>query len=264
MSLSFLHRRKRLMIMQISLFIMGSRPKPPPVYTSRYRAASPVLRHLELESAHYPLRDILQANKEPFIDKARQILEHYGIVEGDDTNVDLLHRQRVPYQREPIATLYITTPWKKDSTELWPRAVEDIKTHVDGVIQGRDGIDLHVEMMAPERFQLKNLGPVTGEPRLTSSMWDSVRNMISEKLDSCEVTRRKWVTIGLFRLGFSDKMEENPITIYISLSYESDESRWEEVIVMIEDELRERNLDFVEVHLEHNVGWGLGWDEEFD
>lgn len=114
-------------------------------------------------------------------------------------------------------------------------------------------------MMAPERFQLKNLGPVTGEPRLAGGVWDSVRNMVMEKLNSCEVTRRKWVSIGLFRLGFSDKMEENPITIYISLSYDSDESRWEQVMVMIENELRERNLDFIEVLLEHNVGWGLGW-----
>ncbi|KAI8720349.1 hypothetical protein NCS52_00480100 [Fusarium sp. LHS14.1] len=243
---------------------MGSQPQRSPVYTSRYRAASPILRHLGLESAHYPLRDILQANKESFINKAKQVLEHHGIVEGDDTKVDLLHRQMRPYQREPIATLYITTPWKKDSAELWPRAVEDIKMHVDGVIQGRDGIDLHAEMMAPERFQLKNLGSVTGEPRLTGEVWDSVRNMVMEKLDSCEVTRRKWVSIGLFRLGLSDKMEENPITIYIFLSYESDESRWEEVMVMIEDELRERNLDFIEVLFEHNVGWGLGWDEGFD
>lgn len=216
---------------------------------------------MELESVHHPLPAILLAHKESFIEKAKNVLEHYGLVEGDDTTVGLLHRQGLSAQGGgPVATLYITTLWKKETCHLWPRAVEDIQTHVDGVIQGRDGIDLHVEMMAPERFLRKCLGPATGHPRLTEDEWDSVRAMVQETLDSYEATRDHDVTVCLWRLGNSPKVEEAPITICVSLSYDSDETRWEEVIFKIENELRERGLGFVEVHLEHNVGWDLGWD----
>ncbi|UPK90124.1 hypothetical protein LCI18_001059 [Fusarium solani-melongenae] len=116
-------------------------------------------------------------------------------------------------------------------------------------------------MMAPERFLRKYMGPATGQPRLTQDEWGSVSTMVEEILESHEATKDHCVTISLFRLGYSEKMEENPITIYISLSYESDETRWEEVIVKIENELHGRDLDFVKVHLEHNLGWGLGWSE---
>ncbi|KAH7271988.1 hypothetical protein B0J15DRAFT_542625 [Fusarium solani] len=220
-----------------------------------------MLRPLQLESAHYTLPDILKTHKESFIAKAKKVLEHYGLVEGDNTTVDLLHRQGCSFRTGAVATLYITTPWKKDTSDLWPRAVEDIKTYMDGVIQGRDGIDLHIEMMAPERFLPKHMGPATGHPRLTEDEWDSVNTMVEETLESYEATKDHCVTISLFRLGYSERMEENPITIYISLSYESDEARWEEVIIKIENELHERDLDFVKVHFEHNLGWDLGWSE---
>ncbi|KAJ4310202.1 hypothetical protein N0V84_011096 [Fusarium piperis] len=203
----------------------SSQPKPPSVYTSRYRAASPQLRPMELKSIHHPLPDILQAHKESFIEKAKTVLEHYGLVGGDDTTVDLLYRRGCSVgNRGDVTTVYITTPWKKETSDLWPRAVEDIKTHVDGVIQGRDGIYLHVEMMAPERFLRKYMGPATGR-RPTEDEWHSITAMVQEILDSHEATKDHDLTIGLFRLGYSQKMEENPIIIYISLSYESDETR---------------------------------------
>ncbi|KAM0427205.1 hypothetical protein ACHAPT_007633 [Fusarium lateritium] len=207
----------------------SSQPKRPPVFTSRYRAASPVLRTLQLQSAHRPLPDILATHKASFIEKAKQVLEQYGLVEGDDTKVDLLHRQQSPYGREPIATLYITTPWKKSTADLWPRAVEDIKVFMDSVIQGPRG--------------------------LTEAEWDSVRAMVRENLDSFEATKDQWTTVALFKLGYSENMEENPNTIYVSLSYDSDEMKWEEVMVKIEKELQEMNLGFLELHFEHNEGW---------
>jgi hypothetical protein len=64
----------------------------------------------------------------------------------------------------------------------------------------------------------------------------------------------------LFRRGFPENRTENPnpLTVYIPVFEESDETEWDDIIETIELEFRERGWNELWVHMKHNEPWCSG------
>ncbi|KAK5651226.1 hypothetical protein OQA88_12690 [Cercophora sp. LCS_1] len=63
----------------------------------------------------------------------------------------------------------------------------------------------------------------------------------------------QWVTsIALFKLGFSRDFDKNPLTVYISVDYESEEGKWPAIVGEIQ-QLLNRYPHNLHLHLEHNT-----------
>ncbi|KAF4463494.1 hypothetical protein FALBO_9682 [Fusarium albosuccineum] len=224
-----------------------------PVVCVTYRASSPNLRPLPLESVHRFLPEALERHHEDFVSKAYDVLENYNLL-GETSDVEFLYRQHQGRPRTAAPTLYIITPWTQNAFETWPQAVQDIKEYVDSIIRGLDegAIDVHVEMIAPERVLPKFMAPVNDHQELVSK-WNNLRSTIAHHLNGNEAVGPHWTTIALFRLGYSQVFEENPITVYISLDYRSDETKWDNAIVELKKLLRQMGWDFLQVHMEHGL-----------
>ncbi|KAF4468572.1 hypothetical protein FALBO_4560 [Fusarium albosuccineum] len=213
------------------------------VYTSKYRASWPALRPLPT------LRPL-----------PLEVLEKYDLVDdGDETGVSLCWHQLPPFDHEDVATLYIVTPWKEDAKQVWPRAVQDLVDLVENTLHRhlhRQDTAFSVDMLAPEHVKPKYLDHADA-PGL-SSAWQNLLESIHEILNSFEATRWRWNGLGLFRLGYLEATERNPMTVYISVNDDSDETQWDEVIDRIEHALEEAGWGSLEVHIEHNSPWSGG------
>ncbi|KAJ3532566.1 hypothetical protein NM208_g8384 [Fusarium decemcellulare] len=228
------------------------------VYTSKYRASWPTLRPLPLEAGHRPLPTPMEECRCEIEIGAKKVLEKYELMDdGDETEVSVCWRQVPMRSHTAVPTLYIVTPWKEDAKQVWPQAVQDLVNMVEDTFQGHGHqyMTCSVEMLAPERVKRKYLG-VTHEPGLLSA-WPNLQASVREILNSFEATRARWNSIALFRLGFLKDPACNPMTVFIAVDYDSDETKWDEVIDRIKHALEEAGWGSLEVHIEHN-SWDIG------
>ncbi|KAI8717651.1 hypothetical protein NCS52_00841600 [Fusarium sp. LHS14.1] len=96
------------------------------------------------------------------------------------------------------------------------------------------------------------LGPVLGRPDLAEA-WPTIRSFAQQRLEVHRATKSRMTTIALFRLGPHANPSGNPITLYISVDYKSDESRWPDVAQDITRGLSRMGWDTIRIHIEHNV-----------
>ncbi|KAF4443083.1 hypothetical protein FACUT_1637 [Fusarium acutatum] len=118
---------------------------------------------------------------------------------------------------------------------------------------GDNETQLHVEIIAPELSTRIYFAPVRNELQLFQQ-WDNLRSMVNRRLNAHLSTRGRMTLIALLRYGLNPYPSNNPITIYISVNYESEEEHWQRVIDDIQSNMSKFGYPELPVHIEHNVG----------
>ncbi|PSS10523.1 hypothetical protein M430DRAFT_175449 [Amorphotheca resinae ATCC 22711] len=90
----------------------------------------------------------------------------------------------------------------------------------------------------------KRIAPILNKPDLERD-WPSILDSVYRILESFNQMRSRITSISLFCLGFSLVLEENPITVYVSVDYDCPESTWPPVIRAIESYIEGTTYDRV-------------------
>ena len=221
---------------------------------TKYRVGAPPLRPLPIttvrEPAHLPLFARFESE---FKERAEDILARNGIV-YPDYECGFVTRC-IPgeiWTAEP--TIIIIAEWTQESPNTWVRVVGELKAWIDDRLHetgdDKEGVTVAVEMIAHQLNERKSIAPVLNKPDLERD-WPSILDSVYRILESFEQTRSRMTSISLFRLGFSLAIEENPITVYVSVDYDCPESTWPPVIRAIESYIEGTTHD-LHVHMEHN------------
>ncbi|KAF9767756.1 hypothetical protein IL306_015045 [Fusarium sp. DS 682] len=211
-----------------------------PVICVRYRAAWPSLPRLPLEFSRSYLPSSIFDQREAIQNRVHRILKHNRVLEPQ-TEIDLVLRRNKP-------TILIKSPWDQDSKKTWAQTVEQIVDAMKEEFPRAINRNLHVEMIAPQCYETAYIGHVEDK----NVPWDDIQAVVKRHLDSSEATYRHLSTLALTRRGFS-KPEDNPITVYIGCTADSDETKWDGIAAAIESEFRERGWMDIVVHIEHNT-----------
>ncbi|KAJ4324065.1 hypothetical protein N0V84_004031 [Fusarium piperis] len=224
-----------------------------PILVAKYRVACPVLRPTPLVACYGGLSAKLQSCRAAITNAAERILDNHNLTDEDITDVAVLYRQKPYAPNTNVPTLFIINPWNENSSRSWPLAAREIVDEVDKILADAECDEtLHVEMIAPERVRPKYISPAPSLPGL-SQAWPELQSAIHQKLDTYQATRSYVTLIGLFRLGLSPSPSLNPITVYVSLEDDSDETQWGAISRHLESYLHSQGWTSFVVHLEHNV-----------
>ncbi|KAI9899452.1 hypothetical protein N3K66_005913 [Trichothecium roseum] len=170
----------------------------------------------------------------------------------DDYRVRVVTRVVREHHDVGETTLFIIAPWEDGSSEAWEAAVVEIRRAVDSYMRvaGRPEFEMTVEMIAPELLADKHIGVITEKP--LKAAWPKLGRDVFDLLESFPATRSRMTNMSLLRLGYERDVTLNPITVYISVDYDCDESAWASVVAAIERYLRESGWPEINVHMEHN------------
>ncbi|KAF5620778.1 hypothetical protein F52700_11104 [Fusarium sp. NRRL 52700] len=228
------------------------------VKSARYRTASPELRRLPLirsSTEHLPpvFRGEIQ---EKIYNEVRIVLRARNL-ETEDTIVDIEMREQPNTPETAQPTILVITPWVfgKEEESLRIKAVEHIAKMSTSLIRndGDNETQVHVEIIAPELSNPVYFDPVRDEPQLFQQ-WDNLRSMVNRRLNAHLSTRGRMTLIALLRYGLNRYSSSNPITIYISVNYDSEEEQWQSIIDDIQSNMVKFGYPELPVHIEHNVG----------
>jgi hypothetical protein len=182
-------------------------------------------------------------------------LDGHGIELPKVDSVELVGRGIAGDDSEGQPTILIVAEWDEKSPPLWERIVKRTKKWIDEKVlaSGKLNLDIAVEMIARDLTLCKHVSAIS-ERELAQGLgrdWPNIADKVAEILERHPATESKVTSISLFRLGSSEDLGNNPLTVYISVSYESDETKWPPVVTMIEQYLSAYQHD-LHVHLEHN------------
>jgi len=145
---------------------------------------------------------------------------------------------------------------------LWQEAAKTIKTKVDKAIIDSGyapyfPYDVGVEIIASELITDKYWTPVSNRDSkflALQSEWNEHMSLLPPILNKNPSTSL-WNTLACFKLGWDgNKLENNALTVSISLDQESDETEWEDVRVEIQSYLDQARFKHRMVaHMEHNA-----------
>ncbi|KAH7156178.1 hypothetical protein EDB81DRAFT_928158 [Dactylonectria macrodidyma] len=208
-----------------------------PVCKTTFRAASPCLRQFPLETVDYALPETIHAKAPLINERTREILDQYGLLD-DETEVRIAYRRREDsFSDRGFRTLLVVTKWSTDDAgQKWTKAVEDMVALVDETFQtpAHAQIVLEVEMIAPQRLLPGYLDAVPNRPDLRAA-WPRISSIVRDRLAAHEAT-----------------FNRNPITVYISVFYESDETQWDGVVDDIRSNLRNDGWAELSIHIQPN------------
>ena len=112
----------------------------------------------------------------------------------------------------------------------------------------------------------KHLTPIypseAGSAELVAA-WPRIRAGIYDILESSPATAVTMTFLSLFRLGTSEKGDNNPKTVYVALDYDSQASTWPPILDAMQAHVDTFQMD-LKVHMEHNPqgreeGLSSGW-----
>lgn len=171
----------------------------------------------------------------------------------DDYRVRVVTRKVHEHRDVGETTLFIIAPWEDGSSEAWEAAVVEIRRAVDSYMRvaGRPEFEMPVEMIAAELLANKRIDVITEQPLLNAA-WPKLGRDVFDLLESFPATRSRMTNMSLLRLGYERDFAPGPVTVYISVDYDSDESAWAPVVAAIERYLRESGWPEINVHMEHN------------
>ncbi|KAF4499489.1 hypothetical protein FAGAP_4339 [Fusarium agapanthi] len=228
------------------------------VKSARFRTASPELRRLPLfrsKTRHIPPvfgKEI----QETMYKEVHSVLRARKL-KTPDTIVDIQMREQPDAPETAQPTILVITPWVfgKEEEALRVATVEYITKMSTRLIRdaGDNETQLHVEIIAPELSTCIYFAPVRNEPQLFQQ-WNNLRSMVNRRLNAHLSTRGRMTLIALLRYGLDPCSSRNPITIYISVNYDSEEEHWQSVIDDIQSSMVKFGYPELPVHIEHNVG----------
>ncbi len=222
------------------------------ISSHKFRVGAPALHPLpllNLWTTHFP-----PLKPDKFIERAREVLVAHGLGDNGDLNIEFLGRMvpGAPWTTQP--TLLVCLSWHDDSSAaVWEQIVVTLKQYADDVA-GPHGIDVSVEIMAPELIRRKHISPLANDddfPKLAAD-WPVIMAEVVRILECFPATASFTNVVSLFRLGYHPDSTRNPRTVYVSLDFESDPGGWPPVIQTIQGYLDGLEHD-LHVHLEHNV-----------
>lgn len=106
-------------------------------------------------------------------------------------------------------TVLIVAPWDETMADTWCKAVFDIKHHLDCKLLWSHGLDIKVEIIAPELSGRNYFAPVTGRDDLDRD-WELIRTTVRRKIERYEHVRMAWNCIALFSHGIHENTTRNP------------------------------------------------------
>ncbi|KAK3364331.1 hypothetical protein B0T25DRAFT_61230 [Lasiosphaeria hispida] len=154
-------------------------------------------------------------------------------------------------------TILIVAKWNEASPSIWAKIVKKTKKFVDSSTRGGyllQDMVIGVEMIAEELTLTKYITPVPAS-ELTEALctdWQHITEKVLDILDTYPSTKSRVTSIALLKLGFSKDFDKNPLTVYISVDYESEESKWPPVVGEIQQLLNGYHHN-LHVHMEHNT-----------
>ncbi|VUC25747.1 unnamed protein product [Clonostachys rosea] len=244
-------------------------PAPPPasstasmsISSTKHRVGMPPVRPLPLKNS-YDMSGICSPDVlDELYHEVADILAGHNIRrpefkeptdpwdDGSDSSICLVYRSIPDVPGSDRLTLLITAHWTDSSAEGWELAVQDIKPLVADHLSRPD---VDVEMIATYLTTPRQIGPVGHYP-LVEDNWDAISYEIEEALQSHAASRDTMTAIAIFRMGYREKIEDNPITVYVSVSHECPEASWPPIIEDINKILEPFSL---ELFFEHNY-WKL-------
>lgn len=222
----------------------------------KFRVAAPPARPLPVDDdlGHQDCILIHKILGNALEDGVDNILEANNIKPLEPTSLVFRSVQGDSSQGQP--TILVVADWDETSPTTWERAVKRAKQLVDAtVLESKQlcAMDIAVEFIAKELTLGKYISAIPPQEFSESlaEAWGEIKYHVSDILDRHPQTKERLTSISLFKLGFSDDINKNPLTLYISLDYESEETRWPPVVEEIQKCLDRYPYD-LRVHLEHN------------
>ncbi|KAJ6787001.1 hypothetical protein PWT90_07426 [Aphanocladium album] len=133
---------------------------------------------------------------------------------------------------ETQLTVLIITPWNEDQFSVWEQMLAKLQNLINHVTRNTS-FNVSVEMCSVQIGGPNYISSVADRPDLDRD-WESIKETVRRILEQHESTAWAWNVIALFRLGQSQHDEENPATVYITMSPDSEESHWRKAVVEIE------------------------------
>ncbi|KAF5988651.1 hypothetical protein FBULB1_1384 [Fusarium bulbicola] len=181
------------------------------------------------------------------IRKTSPEMEMRGVPEGSSTGVP---------------TILILAPWSTEKQRDWETAAQEMASFLAdrSRVCSYSETDIHVEIIALElvhRTYYTNI-----DDPVFQSAWQCLGSTIFNRLQSLRATQGYTTCLSLQKYGTDDLIDNNPPTVYISVSHDSGETQWYELVTEVTKTLDAAGWSDVQVHIEHNEGM-IGYFENF-
>lgn len=238
----------------------------------KYRVGAPPLRHLPLVSGvNDACRDVERLLGPSLVNHATEVLRNYRITEPEGPplyvemeapvgnldlvfSIELVSRMYPQEPNDPRTTLLIVTKWTSNALETWPNIVSELKRYVNyrvSLIDELKDVEIDVEMVAPELVMDKYIAPIPNDANFAkiAADWPAIRTGVVKILGYYDSTKNYITAVALFSLGY--KLSNNPRTVFISVSYDSNSTTWPPIVKQLQDFVDEYKYG-LEIHMEHN------------
>ncbi|KIL88347.1 hypothetical protein FAVG1_08426 [Fusarium avenaceum] len=228
------------------------------VISARYRTTTTSLPRLPFVPSYRVLSDSAKKVERSIQNRVVETIKHYHLAKEEEYYVDIGNRetQDCPETAEPtIFVVFDTYPKDHDAVVA---AVKDVASFARHELSQVDSSapSFHIEMIDRRLVARVFCDVVENQPDLLQS-WDQIKGLVYQRLESHVGTKGHMTSISLYRYGMSWAETKNPITIFITVDFDSPELKWPEVIDDIEKQLVSHSFPALYIHIEHNIGYHL-------
>ncbi|EWG54907.1 hypothetical protein FVEG_13002 [Fusarium verticillioides 7600] len=230
----------------------------PRVISGFKRVAWPELHRLPLITSARKLPASIEQVRRDIEHEANSIIKKYGLqFEDEEDHCDPQMEMRGVPEKPSTAqpTILILAPWSAEKQRDWETAAQEMAMFLADLsrVCSFGETDIHVEIMALEL--VKRTYYTNIDDPVFQSAWECLSSTIFNRLQSLRATQGHITCLSLQKYGTNDDILENdPPTVYISVSHESDETQWHEVVREVKKLLDAVEWTDVQVHIEHNEG----------
>ncbi|KAM0274004.1 hypothetical protein ACHAPA_000952 [Fusarium lateritium] len=236
-----------------------------PTIHARYRTATTSLPRLPfVKSSTKVLGDSACKVQQSIQSQVVEIIKHYHLASEENEyfiDIDMRETKDCPETAEPtVLIVFNSFPADHDKVDA---AVKDIAKFAHDALDQVDksAEPFHIEMIDIRLVEPIRCEPVQGRPDLLAS-WQQLKGLVRECLENNMGTKGHMTSINLFRYGLDeDGLDEissnNPITIFITVDFDSLEFMWPAVIDDIEQQLAKHHFPALYIHMEHNISYHL-------
>ncbi|KAF5673684.1 hypothetical protein FCIRC_7946 [Fusarium circinatum] len=228
----------------------------PRVISGFKRVAWPELRRLPLTMSMKNMPMGIKQVRQDIVREALSIMKKHGLQFEDEEQhcSPEMEMRGVPEESSTIPTILILAPWSAEKQRDWETVAQEMAMFLADLskVCSFSETDIHVEIMALELVQRTYYTNI--DDPVFQSAWECLGSTIFNRLQSPRATQGHITSLSLQKYGTNSLREDNPPTVYISVSYDSDETQWYEVVTEVKETLDAAGWSDVQVHIEHNEG----------
>ncbi|KAF5681394.1 hypothetical protein FDENT_8165 [Fusarium denticulatum] len=237
----------------------------PRVISGFKRVAWPELRRLPLTTSTKRLPAGIEQVRQDIEREAVSIMEKHGLQfedEEEGCSPETIMRGVPETPSTGLPTILILAPWSTEKQCDWEIATQGMAMFLADLsrVCSFSETDIHVEIMAPKLVQRTYYTNI--EDPVFQSAWECLGSTIFNRLQSLRATKGHITCLSLQKYGTNNHLGDNPPTVYISVSYDSDETKWHGVVAEVKKSLDAAGWSDVQVHIEHNEGM-IGYSDNF-